>query len=56
MADDSDGFDEVETDFKQWTTTDGTDLTSLKLSLSEFIDLLCGKIDKLTSHSFTVRS
>ena len=47
MADDSDDFDEVEIDFKQWTTIDRTDLTSMKLSHSDFIDLLCEKIDKI---------
>ena len=40
MAKDVDDFDEVEIDFKQWITTDRTDLTTMKLSLSEFIDLL----------------
>ena len=37
---DSYDFDEVEIDFKQWTTTDQNNLTSMKLSLSKCIDLL----------------
>ena len=42
--------------FKLWTTTDRTDLTSMKLSLSKFIDLRCGKTDKIISQSFIARS
>ena len=55
---DSDDFNEIEIDFKQWTKADGTNLTSMKLSLSEFINLLCEKIDKITSppNSFIARS
>ena len=44
---DIDGFDEVKIGFKLWTTVDWNDLTSLKLSLSKLIDLLCEKIDKI---------
>ena len=53
---DSGDFDEVEIDFTQWTTTDWTDTTSMKLSLSLFINLLYGKIDKIISHSVITRS
>ena len=56
MADDRDDFHKIEIDLKQWATTDRTYLISMKLSLSEFIQLLCEKIDKITSHSFIVRS
>ena len=37
---DSDDFDEIQNDLKQGTTTDGTDLASMKLSPSEFVDFV----------------
>ena len=43
-------------DFKQWTTTDRTDLLTMKLPLNEFIELLCEKLDKITPHSFIAKS
>ena len=39
-------------DFKQWTTTDRTELTSITLPLNVFIDILTEKLDKITTHSF----
>lgn len=53
---DIDGFDEVKIVFKLWATIDWNDLTSLKLSLSKLIDLLCEKIDKIIPQSFIARS
>ena len=53
---DNDDFNETEIDFKQWATADGTNLTLMKVSVSEFINLLCKKIDKITSNSYTARS
>ena len=44
----SDDFDEVKIDFKQWATMNQINLTSIKLLFREFIDLLCEKIDKIT--------
>ena len=41
--------DEFEIEFKQWTTTDRTEL--VHNVLPEFIEQLCGKLDKITSHS-----
>ena len=48
----SDENEELTIDFKQWTTTDRTDLLTMKLSLNEFIEFLCEKLDKITSHFF----
>ena len=43
-------------DFKQWATTDGTELLTIKLPLNEFIGFLCEKLDNITSHSFIAKS
>ena len=40
----SDENEELTTDFKQWTTTDRIDLLTMKLSLNEFIELVCEKL------------
>ena len=48
--------DEEMIDFKQWTTTDRTDLVTMRLPLSDFIELLSEKLDKITSHSFIAKS
>ena len=47
--------DNFEIDFKQWKTTDRTELISRKLPVDEFINLLCEKLDKITAHSFIAR-
>ncbi|XP_065684929.1 uncharacterized protein LOC136097009 [Hydra vulgaris] len=47
---------EQSVDFKQWTTTDRTELLTIKLPLNEFIELLCEKLDNITSHSFIAKS
>ena len=33
-----------------------TELSSMKLPLNDFIELLCEKLDKITSHSFIAKS
>ena len=48
--------DDFEIDFKYWTTTDHTELISQKLPVGEFINLFCGKRDKITAHSFIARA
>ena len=50
----SDENEELTIDFKQWTT-DRTDLLTMKLSLNEFIELLCEKLNKIISHSFVAK-
>ena len=40
----SDENEELTIDFKQWTTRDRTDLLTMKLSLNEFIEILCEKL------------
>ena len=47
----SDENEELTIDFKQWTMTDRNHLLTMKLSLNEFIELLCEKLDKITSNS-----
>ncbi|XP_047129865.1 uncharacterized protein LOC124809907 [Hydra vulgaris] len=47
---------EQSVDFKQWATTDRTELLTINLPLNEFIDLLCEKLDKITCHSFIAKS
>ena len=39
--------DDFEIDFKQWTTTDHTELISQKLPVDEKINLLYEKVDKI---------
>ena len=52
---DNDGDDkedeEFEIKFKQWTTTDITELVHNALPADEFIKELWEKLDKITSHS-----
>ena len=43
---------EIEDEFQQWTTVDRTELISMKLSATEFIDLLIQKLDEITVHLF----
>ena len=52
----SDENEQSTVDFKQWITTDRTELLTIKFPLSEFIELLCEKLDKITSHSFIAKS
>ena len=52
----SDENEELTVSFKLWTTTDRTELLTMKLSLNEFIELLCEKLDKITSHSCIAKS
>ena len=48
--------EEIEVEFQQWTTVDQTELISMKLSATEFIDLLIQKLDEITVHSFIARA
>ena len=49
---DDESNEEIEAEFQQWTTVDRTELISMKLSATEFIDLLIQKLDEITVHSF----
>lgn len=42
--------------FQQWQSTDRTQLLSLSLPLTDFIQILTEKVDHLTSHSFIAKS
>ena len=53
---DNDEDDDAFVEFKQWTTTDRTDLQTLRLPVDEFIELLCEKLDKITTHSFIAKA
>ena len=48
---DDESNEEIEFEFQQWTTVDQTELISMKLSATKFIDLLIQKLDKITVHS-----
>ena len=48
--------DEFEVEFKQWTTTDRTELVHNPLPADELIEELCEKLDKITSHSYIAKS
>ena len=53
---DDEGGGEFEIEFKQWTTTDRTELVHNALPADEFIEELCEKLDKITSHSYIAKS
>ena len=53
---DDDGGGEFEIEFKQWTTTDRTELVHNALPADEFIEELCEKLDKITSHFYIAKS
>ena len=42
-----------EVTLQQWQTTDRSKMVTQTLNVHEFIDLLVGAIDNLTSHSYT---
>ena len=48
--------DEFEIEFKQWTTTDRTELVHNAVPADEFIEQLCEMLDKITSHSYIAKS
>ena len=48
----SDENEELTIDFKQWTTRDRTDLLTMKLSLNEFIEILCEKLITKLPHIY----
>ncbi len=47
--------DQQEIPFKQWQSTDRSELVNQILAVDEFIDLLVNSIDKLTSHSYIAK-
>ena len=47
---------EDEVTYKMWDSTDRTEMITLVSTLDEFYDVLCEKIDNLTTHSFTAKS
>ena len=51
-----DDAEKTEIEFKQWTMTDRTELTSMILPQNEFINLLVEKLDNITTHSFIAKS
>ena len=42
--------------FKQWITADRSELLTQTASVEEFIDILCGQLDNITTHSFVAKS
>ena len=42
--------------YKQWTTTDPSELISQTATLEEFIDEMCDELDRLTVHSYIAKS
>ena len=51
-----DDAEKNEVEFKQWTMTDRTELTSVILPEEEFINLLIEKLNNITTHSFIAKS
>ena len=51
-----DDAEKNEVEFKQWTMTDRTELTSVILPQEEFINLLIEKLNNITTHSFIAKS
>ena len=47
-----DGHEDVHVTFQQWQTTDRSMMVTQTLNVDEFIELLVGAIDNLTSHSY----
>ena len=47
---------EDEVTYKMWDSTDRTEMKTVVSSLEEFYDVLCEKIDDLTTHSFIAKS
>ena len=44
-----------EVTFQQWQTTDCSKMITQTLNVDEFIELLAGAIDNLTSHSYITK-
>ena len=42
--------------YKQWTTNDRAELVSLTTTVGDFIEDLCGKLDKITAHSYIAKA
>jgi len=49
---DSSDNEDIDIEFKQWITNNGTDLISMKLPIGDFIENLCQKLEKITDHLF----
>ena len=56
VDDREDDAEKNEVEFKQWTMTDRTELTSVILPQEEFINLLIEKLNNITTHSFIAKS
>ncbi len=55
----SDSDDESEDQqvlYKQWTTVDRSELNTYSATASEFVSILCDKLNDLTAHSYVARS
>ena len=48
--------DDLEITFNQWSSTDRAELIKQTTSLSDFIELLSEKLDKITFHSFIAKA
>ena len=46
--------DDIQISFKQWTTTDRTELVAR--CESDWLELLVSKLDKITTHSYIAKS
>ena len=43
-------------EFKQWTSTDRSELVTMVLSLHDFMDRLCDRVETLVRHDFVAKS
>ena len=41
--------------FKQWTSVDRSDLITQTLSVTEYISILCNKLNLITTHSYIAK-
>ena len=55
IEEDDESNEEIEVEFQQWTAVDRTELILMKLSTTEFINLLIQKLHEITVHSFIAR-
>ena len=51
-----DEYIDSEVSFKQWVTTDRSNLTMQTLPVEEFLSLVCEKLDAITKHSYIARN
>jgi len=48
--------DDTEITYKQWITTDRSTLAQMTTPVQEFVSVLIGNLEKLTSHSYIAKS